>query len=177
MRRLRASGPTPALVVAILALVAGVSGAAVADPVAKKVTTKKVKKIANKQIEKKAPGLSVKNADNLGGVPADEYQARVRWALVNAGTGAILAQSGGVTLETGIAGFSYLNWGENIGSRALQVSVADGSAGYVSGQPCGAAPGAGACNPAFNDVNHTLVKMFNSTPAPANLTYFISVAE
>jgi hypothetical protein len=44
--------PSPAVVIAVLALVAGLTGAAVAAPVAKKVTTKKVKKIAKKEAKK-----------------------------------------------------------------------------------------------------------------------------
>jgi len=173
---MKGSRPQPALIVAMLALVAALAGTAVAaDPVAttSAINKKKVKKIINKQ----APKLSVKNADRLGDIPAAEYQSRIRWALVSPAGGTILAQSGGITLETGITGFSYLNWGEDIGSRAIQVSVAEGSAGFISGQPCGAAPGAGVCTPAFNDANHTQVKMFNSGAAPANLTYFISVTE
>jgi hypothetical protein len=61
--RKRANTPTAALVVAILALVAAVSGAAIASPAAKKaVTKKKVKKIADKEIDKLAPELSVAHA-------------------------------------------------------------------------------------------------------------------
>jgi hypothetical protein len=68
MRRSRASRPSPAIIIAVLALVAAVAGTAVAaDPVAttsaKKVTKKKVKKIANKQIDQRAPGLSVAQAE------------------------------------------------------------------------------------------------------------------
>ena len=64
MRRgFRGRLPSPAIVIAILALVAGVTGAAVAQPVAKKPVTKKsVKKIAKKQINKLAPGLNVASA-------------------------------------------------------------------------------------------------------------------
>jgi hypothetical protein len=64
-RRITERRPSPALVVAVLALVAGVAGTALAaDPVAKKaVTKKKVKKIAKKQVTKLAPGLHVASAD------------------------------------------------------------------------------------------------------------------
>jgi hypothetical protein len=63
MKRMRALRPSPAIAIAILALVAGLTGAAVADPVAKKaVTKKKVRKIADKEINKLAPGLSVAHA-------------------------------------------------------------------------------------------------------------------
>ncbi len=54
--------PSPTIIVAILALVAGLTGVAVARPSAKKVTTKKVKKIADKEVNKLAPGLSVAHA-------------------------------------------------------------------------------------------------------------------
>ncbi len=80
MRRIWSARPSPTLVVAILALVAAVTGAAVAQPAAKKaVTKKKVKKIATKQINKLAPGLSVANADTagdantVGGKPASAF--------------------------------------------------------------------------------------------------------
>jgi hypothetical protein len=80
----RISRPSPALIVAILALVAALSGAAIAQPVANTaVSKKKVKKIAKKQINKLAPGLSVDNADNLGGDPAGDY-TQARYAKVNA---------------------------------------------------------------------------------------------
>lgn len=63
MRRIRPSGPSPALVVAVVALVAALAGTAVAaDTVAKRggtVTKQKVKriakKVAKKQIKKKFP--------------------------------------------------------------------------------------------------------------------------
>lgn len=51
--------PSPAMVVACLALIVGLGGTAVAGGV---LTAKKSKKIANTQISKKAPTLSVKSA-------------------------------------------------------------------------------------------------------------------
>jgi hypothetical protein len=75
----RAAGPTAAMVIAILALVAGVSGVVVAGPIAKKtVTAEKARKIADREITKLASGLSVANAANaanaakLGGFSAGE---------------------------------------------------------------------------------------------------------
>jgi hypothetical protein len=57
--------PSPAILVAVLALVAALAGTAVAGPDASTsaITKKKVKKIARKQINKLAPGLSVAHAD------------------------------------------------------------------------------------------------------------------
>ena len=62
------SRPSPALVVAVMALVAALAGTAVAQEAgtsAKPVTKKKVKKIADKRISKAAPGLAVASAGAL----------------------------------------------------------------------------------------------------------------
>ncbi len=79
--------PSAAMVVAILALVAGVTGAAVAQPAAKKpVTKKKVKKIARKEANKAvdaAAGDYLKTGD-------------VRFAAVNA-AGTVGANSKGIS--------------------------------------------------------------------------------
>ena len=79
---------SPALVVAILALVAAVAGTAVAGTdlgaTTSKLTKKKVKKtakkVSNNQITKRAPGLSVANAATLDGHPPADFlsSARVR---------------------------------------------------------------------------------------------------
>jgi hypothetical protein len=75
MSKLRKGLPSPAIVIAILALVAGVTGAAVAQPVAKKaVTKKKVKKIAKKEATKAVDAAA---ADYL-------KTGDVRFAKVNA---------------------------------------------------------------------------------------------
>jgi hypothetical protein len=64
MSRIRAL-PSPAMVVALLALIAGVAGAAVAKG-GKTVTKKQATKIANNQIDARAPGLSVAHAGSAG---------------------------------------------------------------------------------------------------------------
>jgi hypothetical protein len=57
--------PSPAILIAVLALVAALAGTAVAGPDASTsaVSKKTVKKIATKQINKLAPGLSVASAE------------------------------------------------------------------------------------------------------------------
>ena len=64
----RPTRPSPAVVVAILALVAAVAGTAVADPLGaiSKLTKKKVVRIAKTQIAHAAPDLSVAHADTAG---------------------------------------------------------------------------------------------------------------
>ena len=58
--------PSPAMVVAILALIAGAGGTAVAGGVLNKT-------VVNKIVTKRAPGLSVGNSAKLGGQPASAY--------------------------------------------------------------------------------------------------------
>ena len=80
--------PSPAMVVAIVALIAALGGTAIAGGALNK---KKVKNISNNQITQRAPGLSVssaKSADNLTD-PSQEIQA---WAsLDNDAGGTVLA--------------------------------------------------------------------------------------
>jgi hypothetical protein len=109
---------SPAMVVAVVALVAAVAGTAVADPGAStsKITKAKVKKVANKQINKRIPWKTADIADGaitapklgtltvrqsaLTTVPADGApgnglsQARNAEATCNAGE---IALSGGVS--------------------------------------------------------------------------------
>jgi hypothetical protein len=71
MRAISRKRPSPAIVVAVVALVAGLAGTAVADPGASTsaVTKKKVKKIANKQINKRLPWETGDLADNAVTTP------------------------------------------------------------------------------------------------------------
>ncbi|HEY6636421.1 MAG TPA: hypothetical protein VIZ61_01950 [Solirubrobacterales bacterium] len=69
--------PSPAMVIAIVALIAALGGTAIG---ASFVTKKQTKKIAKNQVKKLAPGLSVASAkkaddaDKLGGAGAAAYQ-------------------------------------------------------------------------------------------------------
>jgi len=88
MGQIRASRPSAAMLVAVLALVAALAGTAVAgsDVQSSAINKKKVKKIADKEINKLAPGLSVAhaatannatsadNADKLDGLDAAALQ-------------------------------------------------------------------------------------------------------
>ena len=68
-RKLTGLRPSPAIVVAVMALVAAVAGTAVAGPgastskITKKKVTKIATKVANQEIDKRAPGLSVAHAN------------------------------------------------------------------------------------------------------------------
>ena len=75
--RPRLGRPSPAMVVAIAALVAALTGSAVAGVVSTAVLDrqekKQVKRIANKRITQRAPGLSVANARTLAGLEPAEF--------------------------------------------------------------------------------------------------------
>ena len=77
MRRIKRAKPSPALLVAVVALVAALAGTAIGGVAVTslskkdkkqvtKIAKKQGKKQANKQIDKKAPGLSVASATNAG---------------------------------------------------------------------------------------------------------------
>jgi len=66
--------PSPALVISAIALIVAVGGGTAAIALTDNQKDKRIaKKVANKQITKRAPGLSVKNARRLGGIPASGY--------------------------------------------------------------------------------------------------------
>jgi hypothetical protein len=89
MKKLWSRRPSPAMIVAILALSVSVAGTAVAAGVFSKQEKKVIKKLANKKITKRAGGLSVARAD---------FAENVLAATVNAGdTCNISNQTGGIS--------------------------------------------------------------------------------
>jgi hypothetical protein len=68
--------PSPAILVAMLALVAAIAGPAVAgqDASTSAITQKKIKQIVTKQIKKLAPGLSVASADTLDNLNSTDFR-------------------------------------------------------------------------------------------------------
>ncbi len=82
---------------AVLAALLVAAGAISPALSATTLTKAKVKKIARKEIKKMAPKLSVANAQNLGGVNADEYQQRL-FAVVDA-DGNLIRGAGAVSAE------------------------------------------------------------------------------
>jgi len=85
MQRLRGRKPSPAMVVSIIALAFAVAGSAVAGVATISVLSKKEKKqtrnIANSEIDKRAPGLSVANAQSA----ANATNAQSAGALAGGG--------------------------------------------------------------------------------------------
>lgn len=149
------------------------------------VTTAKIAKdaVTGEKVNEATLG-TVPDASKLAGLEPSAYQSRVRWALVDSGAngnvGQILAQSGGVSVASGSSGFSYLNWGENIGSRALSVSIAQIGEGFITVTPCGngESPADTGCAPGgTNNPNHTIVRMDTPAGGADNQIYFISVTK
>jgi hypothetical protein len=139
MGRVRAKTPSPAMVVAIAALVFSVVGTAAAGVATISVLSKKEKKqtrnIAKAEINKAAPGLSVANAAQLGGQPASFYApaTTLRTATV-AGNGTVDGahsdgvSQGNVTRPT--AGLYCIN-GLSPAPRSAVASLTDGQAPAV----------------------------------------------
>jgi hypothetical protein len=122
------SRPSPAMIVAALALVLAMAGTAIAGPGAvDKITKSKVRSIADKEINKKAPGLSVDNAAKLGGQPASAFAASsaVRFVSIAANGTIEAARSQGVSqanVTTNGAGNYCIN-GLNPAPRNAQASL------------------------------------------------------
>lgn len=136
-RKLRIERPSPALVVAIVALLVAVTGTAVASVATISALNhkdkKQVKKIADREIGKKAPGLSVAtaanagNASNLANKPASDYLLNgvsgEAWHLVGAG-GQPAFQNGWSDFNNGFAPAAF--YLDPIGRVHLKGVVAGG---------------------------------------------------
>lgn len=155
MRRLRHARPSPALVVAVLALIAAVAGSAIAKiattPRLNNKEQQQVKKIARKQINKLAPGLSVANAENaenatnaadavtLGGAVPSSYRAR--YAIV-AADGTLVQGVAVENVERISAGQYFVRFDQSVADHAIAATTIDDDAQIrfrfcTTGQPLG----------------------------------------
>jgi archaellin len=137
MRR-RIRHPSPAMIVAVVALIAALGGSAIG---ASFITKKKAKNVANNQITKRAPGLSVasaKTADNL----ADQSQQIRAWARVDEG-GGVLA------------------------SKNVTSVVQDGDGRYCFDLPFAPNAAVATLDGANANLNHTILTATDSSPCPA----------
>jgi hypothetical protein len=151
--------PSPAILVAALALIAAVAGTAVAGPDASTsaITKKKVKKIAAKQINKLAPDLSVAhaasadradtagtatnadtatNAQRLGGSSPNAFQRTVRWAVVEgSATGASVVRGNATGASRFGMGQYMVSFAPDIRNCAYVATTGDTDAGIgLSGE-------------------------------------------
>ena len=88
--------PSPAMVVAVVALIAALTGTAFAGGF---ITKKKAKKVANSVVTQRAPGLSVARAANAGNATTANSAKNVYFASVdyNNATPSIRSASPGIT--------------------------------------------------------------------------------
>jgi len=160
----RLKGGSPALVVAVLALVAAVAGTAVAEEAttsAKPVTKKKAKKIANKEIDKRFPV----GADDI----ADGAVTTAKLAADAKGSPgyARVSDVGAVSQAKGVVGVSNITVGRYCFDLSFTpqnaVASPDGSAsgGGDTAQTL-VDPGYAGCAAPFNDAT---VFMFNAANA------------
>jgi hypothetical protein len=129
MRKKRPSAPMVLSIIAVVFSLAGTGAASVATISAlSKKEKKQTRNIADSEITKKAPGLSVANADKLGGQPASSYTLRT--ALVAANGTVDAAHSDGVNQAnvTQPVGGVYCFNGLSPAPRSVVASVAGGQA-------------------------------------------------
>lgn len=184
--------PSPALIVSVIALIVAVGGGSFALANSDNKQDKKIaRKVANKLITKRAPKLSVNHsssadtatdASKLGGVEASGYQGRTMWALINAAGTSVVAQSGGISIQSHFSGGYYLHFPQPITGKALLLTPSE-AAGSPSGtvdakgSPCGGS-GAGEdaveCFAGTNTASDAFVATF-SAGSQSNVAFYITI--
>ena len=101
-----------------------------------------------------------------------------RWAHV-AGDGSVIAQSGGISVVHGGAGFWFVTFpGANVLSKPILASESrrDGTfpPGAISATPCGGPPQGVGCS-ASNNANTVLVNRTNASGTLADSAFFVMV--
>ncbi len=187
MRRLHIRKPSPAMVVAFVALLVALSGTAVArfgpfngDAVIVKHSLSgnrlKDHTIGGAQVNLrklgKVPSASnadhASNADKLGGVAASGYQGKARWAEVLA-DGTVFAQSGGITVAHPHPGLYFLDFGSSVASHPVSVTLENSPGGAPVAAACGGGPGGAVCSTdgGTDDTSH----LFVGTPNPTGSSF------
>ena len=106
--------------------------------------------------------------------------ANLKWALVKADA-TIVAQSGGITMDSHSVGNYILDFGSAINTKLILASAAQaggdtGQRGPVSAGPCGGTPEGSICTPASaNDTSHVLVQTFNAGDLGGNRAFYVAV--
>ncbi len=173
MTRLRRYRPTPAMVVACIALAVAMAGTGYAATALPRnsvgalqlrnnaVTAAKVKNGSLLRADFK-PGQLIPGPRGPAGPqgPVGPAGPSARWALVRA-DGTIVAQSGGITPTAKAAtGVYILDFGTSLSGKLILVSSANAGdttdRGTVSAGMCGGTTEGGTC-PSGNDTNHLRV--------------------
>lgn len=177
MKRLKGSRPSPAMVVAIVALVAALGGGAYAATVAKNsVGAKQLKK--NAVVTKKIKNNAVTEAKIADGAISQAKLAQGtanRWAYVNGSTGAIFSSSSGVTAERVGVGLYFVRFGSSVQNRAI-LAQATQEVAIVEASRCGGGPGdLNSCSPASNNTDSTVfVDIDDADGNPEDASFMIA---
>src|SRR5919108_3417857 len=193
MHVLRRFRPSPAMVVACLALLialGGTSYAAIQALPRNSVTTVQVKNgslLARDFRRGQIPRGPAGPAGPTGpqgpagpqGPPGSAANVAIRWALVRA-DGGIAAQSGGITLAAKPSAGTYIfSFGTAVNGRPILASgayAADAGdqRGETTAGPCGGGSEGRAC-PTSNNTNTVFVQTRNSEGNPSDHAFYVAV--
>jgi hypothetical protein len=197
MRRILRHRPSPAMVIACIALGVALGGTSVAAVNAlprNSVGTKQLKKnavtspkVKNRsllavdfkagQLPRGAQGPTGPTGPTgaTGATGAQGIQGPLgpgaRWALIRA-DGVILDQSGGISVTSSMnAGSYWINMGTDV-SRQLILTTIRGFDGYAQAVYCGG-PNNTGCNPG-DDANHVFVYTHNAAGSPTDRDFWVT---
>jgi hypothetical protein len=148
--------PSPAMVIAIVALIAALGGSAIAGGVLNK---KKVKKVANNVVTKRAPGLAVKSADSA-------KSADTAKTATTAGT-ATIADNLADQSQQIRAWASIDETGTILASKNVISVVQDGDGRYCFDTPFTPSAAVATLDGANANLNQTILTATDSSPCPA----------
>jgi hypothetical protein len=105
--------------------------------------------------------------------------ANIRWALVK-GDATIVAQSGGITMDSHSTGNYVLGFNGAINTKLILASAGQagndtGARGPVSAGPCGGTPEGGPCGATVNDTSHVHVQTFNAGDVAGDRSFYVAV--
>lgn len=139
MRRL-SKRPSPALVVALLALFVALGGVGYA---AATIGSAEVK---NNSIR----GKDIRNRTITSrDVKKNLFQAKAKWANVSS-NGTIAYQSGGLSVDHPATGLYFVHFGTSVPRKLAVATPRETVDTNVLALPCGGGTGAGSCTPAFD---------------------------
>ena len=188
--------PSPAIVIACIALIAALTGtsyAAIQALPRNSVGNAQLKANAVTSIKVKDRSLLAKDF-KLGQLPAGapgaagargptgpagtSGSAAIRWALVKADA-TIVAQSGGITMTSHSPGNYFMDFGSAQNTKLILATSGfaggdTGARGTTIGGPCGGTTEGMVCSTA-NDTSHVHVQTFSTADVLADHSYYVAV--
>jgi hypothetical protein len=142
------------------------------------VTGKQLKESTLAKVKRAKAADTATSATKLGGIPATSFQGRSRWALIKGSNGAVLAQSGGITVRHPDPGAFFVDFVGPVTSRPILATIKWPSTGLVTVAPCGGSgsPGGADCDePGTNDAEHAFVFTSDEVATPLDKDFYVSV--